>query len=64
MADDLHLTGPQYNAALTVFFATYVTFEIPSNMVLKVTRPSRWIAFLVVTWGTVSWRRLSGMVYS
>lgn len=53
MMEDLDLAGWQYNTALTVFFVPYVLFEIPSNMVLKVIRPSRWITIMIVSWGTV-----------
>lgn len=53
MNKDLGLTGPQYNMALTVFFFPYAFFEIPSNVVLKLTRPSRWMCVLVISWGTV-----------
>ncbi|KIV81005.1 hypothetical protein PV11_08459 [Exophiala sideris] len=52
MAKDLHLTGTQYNIALTLFFIPYAIFEVPSNIVLKLLRPSIWIAILVVLWGT------------
>ncbi len=53
MMEDLNLTGGQYNIALTVFFFPYAIFEVPSNMVLKVMRPSWWIALLMVSWGLV-----------
>ncbi|KAM0469444.1 hypothetical protein ACHAP7_010024 [Fusarium lateritium] len=53
MNDDLGLTGPQYNMALTVFFFPYAIFEVPSNIVLKMVRPSRWMCLLVISWGTV-----------
>ncbi|KAM0257548.1 hypothetical protein ACHAPA_011673 [Fusarium lateritium] len=53
MNDDLGLTGPQYNMALTVFFFPYAVFEVPSNIVLKMVRPSRWMCLLVISWGTV-----------
>lgn len=53
MNQDLGLTGPQYNMALTVFFFPYALFEVPSNIVLKMMRPSRWMTVLVITWGTV-----------
>jgi len=32
LTDDLHMTGPQYNWCLTVFFFTYCAFEVPSNL--------------------------------
>lgn len=54
MNRDLRLTDAQYNMSLTVFFFTYGMFEVPSNIVLKLMRPSRWMTILVVTWGTVS----------
>lgn len=53
MNDELGLTGAQYNMVLTVFFFPYALFEIPSNIVLKLTRPNYWMAFLVIAWGTV-----------
>ncbi|GAB1526070.1 hypothetical protein RhiTH_009236 [Rhizoctonia solani] len=36
----------QYNTALAIFFPFYVAAEIPSNMMLKRTRPSLWFAFI------------------
>jgi hypothetical protein len=53
MNADLELTGPQYNMALTVFFFPYAIFEVPSNVVLKLMKPSIWISILMVTWGIV-----------
>ncbi|PGH09905.1 hypothetical protein AJ80_07615 [Polytolypa hystricis UAMH7299] len=53
MNDELQLTGSQYNIALTVFFFPYSLFEVPSNIVLKLMRPSWWISILVVSFGTV-----------
>jgi len=53
MNAELELTGSQYNMALTVFFFPYAIFEVPSNVVLKLMRPSIWISILMVTWGIV-----------
>jgi MFS family permease len=53
MEEDLDLVGQRYNIALTVFFVPYAFFEIPSNIVLKLIRPSIWISILVFAWGTV-----------
>ena len=33
MGDDLELSSNEYSVALVVFFASYVFFEAPSNMV-------------------------------
>ncbi|KZT05887.1 MFS general substrate transporter [Laetiporus sulphureus 93-53] len=51
MTTDIHLTDKQYLIALTVFFFPYALFELPSNMVLKRLRPSRWLAFIMFVWG-------------
>lgn len=53
MNKDLALTPAQYNMCLTVFFFPYAMFEVPSNIVLKLMRPSLWMATLVVLWGSV-----------
>jgi hypothetical protein len=53
MTDDLGLVGSQYNIALTVFFIPYALLEVPSNIVLKLMRPSWWIAIMMFCWGVV-----------
>lgn len=53
MNEELGLTGTQYNLALTVFFFPYALLEVPSNIVLKLMRPSWWICILMVCWGIV-----------
>ncbi|KAK4942804.1 hypothetical protein LTR10_017564 [Elasticomyces elasticus] len=53
MNKELKLTGTQYNIALTVFFFPYSIFEVPSNIVLKLMRPSLWITILMLSWGVV-----------
>ncbi|KAI4240857.1 MAG: hypothetical protein L6R42_011426, partial [Xanthoria sp. 1 TBL-2021] len=53
LVDSLHMTGPQYNWCLTVFFFTYCLFEVPSNLLLKRLRPSIWLPSIMVAWGTV-----------
>nr|AOR51673.1 MFS transporter [Phaffia rhodozyma] len=50
LSTDLKLTSLQYTIASTIFFVSYVAFEIPSNLVLKKFRPSRWIPFIMVLW--------------
>ena len=53
METDLHMTDTQYLIALTVFFFPYALFELPSNVLLKRLRPSRWLSFLILCWGIV-----------
>lgn len=60
MQKDLGITNSQWNICLTVFFFPYAALEVPSNMVLKVMRPSIWLACLVVAWGSVT--ALTGLV--
>ena len=47
---------------LTVFFFTYAAFEVPSNLLLKKLRPSRWLPTIMVAWGIVM--TLMGLVRS
>ncbi|KAI9932521.1 hypothetical protein MW887_008763 [Aspergillus wentii] len=47
MNEELGLTGAQYNLALTVFFFPYAVFEVPSNVVLKLMRPSIWMCIMM-----------------
>lgn len=53
MTHDLHMDGTQYNIALTCFFFPYALFMVPSNMILKIIKPSLWMTILMVLWGTV-----------
>lgn len=36
------------------FLVAYGLFEVPSNILLKKLRPSRWIAFLMFGWGALT----------
>ncbi|CAI4213988.1 unnamed protein product [Parascedosporium putredinis] len=54
MNEDLGLTGNQYNVVLSIFFVTYIIFEMPSNFILENyfhNRPSWWIGIITVAWG-------------
>ena len=53
MTDDLKMNGIQYNTAVTLFFVPYTILEVPSNIVLKMMRPSHWMAILMFCWGLV-----------
>jgi MFS family permease len=56
------MSGLQYNAAYTLFFVPYTLLEVPSNIILKLMRPSRWISLLLFSWGLVM--TLMGLVNS
>ncbi|OPB43465.1 hypothetical protein A0O28_0106560 [Trichoderma guizhouense] len=53
LSKDLHLTGTQYNIALTMFFIPYGLFEVPSNILLKILKPRVWIPIIMLSWGTI-----------
>ncbi|KAE9571599.1 putative transporter [Colletotrichum fructicola] len=54
LLDSLHMTGVDYNIALSVFFIPFVLAEVPSNMVLHMfKRPSLYIGGIVTCWGVV-----------
>ncbi|GFF54656.1 uncharacterized transporter C1002.16c [Aspergillus udagawae] len=62
LVEDLGLTSQEYSWCLTVFFFTYCAFEMPSNLLLKKLRPSRWLPFLMIAWGIVM--TLMGVVHN
>ncbi|KAI5783173.1 major facilitator superfamily domain-containing protein [Peziza echinospora] len=59
---DLGMKKLDYNVALAVFFPWYVAAEVPSNMMMKRTRPSLWLTIIMVAWGVVM--TLMGVVTS
>ncbi|KAJ5716635.1 hypothetical protein N7493_008546 [Penicillium malachiteum] len=44
----------KHRIALMVFLIAYAIFEVPPNYFLKRLRPSRWIAFLMLSWGAIT----------
>ncbi|CAG8975831.1 hypothetical protein HYALB_00009411 [Hymenoscyphus albidus] len=54
LLSDTHMTNYEYVIALMVFLIAYATFEVPSNYFLKKLSPSKWIAFLMFSWGAVT----------
>jgi len=54
LLSETHMTAYQYTIALMVFLIAYALFEVPSNYFLKKLRPSRWIAFLMFSWGVIT----------
>ncbi|KAF9647256.1 MFS general substrate transporter [Thelephora ganbajun] len=53
LAADTHMTGNQYLTTLTIYFAGYVLFEVPFNILLKLTSPRFWLPTLTLAWGIV-----------
>lgn len=61
LESDLNLSSSQYTVAVSVLFATYLSSELPSNLIIKsYVRPSRWIAFITASWGVIA--TLTGIV--
>ncbi|KII95652.1 hypothetical protein PLICRDRAFT_34577 [Plicaturopsis crispa FD-325 SS-3] len=54
LLSETHMTSFQFTIALMVFLIAYALFEVPSNILLKKLRPSRWIAFLMFAWGATT----------
>ncbi|KAF1954542.1 high-affinity nicotinic acid transporter [Byssothecium circinans] len=50
LEQDLNLHGLQYNDCLAILFPFYIAAEIPSNMMMKRTRPSIWLTFIMFFW--------------
>ncbi|KAI9455428.1 major facilitator superfamily domain-containing protein [Lactarius psammicola] len=54
MKEDLHLTGLRYNIAAALFYIPHCLVEVPSNILLRVFSPSRWLPSIMVAWGAVT----------
>lgn len=54
MTEDLHLSSSEYSLALVIFFISYIVFQVPSNLILSKTRPSRYLPAMMILWGIVT----------
>lgn len=54
LVQTLGISNEQYLTALILFIVSYTVFETPSNYMLKKYRPSRWLAFLMFSWGSLT----------
>lgn len=48
------MTDVQYQTAVSILFAGYVIFGIPSNMVITRVRPSLYLCLVMLTWSVLS----------
>lgn len=62
LEEDLGMTSTQYSTAVSLLFVTYVLCEVPSNLIIRRLRPSRYISFITTAWAIVA--TLSGLVQS
>ncbi|SPN97345.1 related to allantoate transport protein [Cephalotrichum gorgonifer] len=51
LPEDLNLQGNQFGNAVTLFFATYVAFETPCSIALKVVGPKIILSMCMLGWG-------------
>ncbi|CAG9948153.1 unnamed protein product [Clonostachys rosea f. rosea IK726] len=54
MEKDLGMVGYDYNAALSMFYASYITFELPANILCKIVGPGWFLPLLTVLFGACS----------
>ncbi|GMH35260.1 hypothetical protein BSKO_03128 [Bryopsis sp. KO-2023] len=51
MSGDLHLTKSQFGVASSLFFVTYMIFQVPSNAILQRVGGPVWLGVLLIGWG-------------
>ena len=54
LEEDLNLTDTQYQTCVSILFVGYVSAQVPSNMFLTRTRPSRYMGTAMMLWAVVS----------
>ena len=54
MNADLGMTATMYGVGVSVFYITYLIFEVPSNLLMMKVGPRIWIARIMISWGLVS----------
>ncbi|CAG9977794.1 unnamed protein product [Clonostachys byssicola] len=54
LEEDLGLKGEDYQLCVSLLFITYVSFEMPANLLLKMVQPRRFIPATALGWGLVS----------
>ncbi|KAF2644428.1 permease of the major facilitator superfamily [Massarina eburnea CBS 473.64] len=50
---ELKMTADQYNWVQSIYFISYIIFEVPSNLVLKKMTPRNWQSRIMLSWGIV-----------
>ncbi|KAH7325616.1 high-affinity nicotinic acid transporter [Stachybotrys elegans] len=53
LPEDLNLQGNQFGNAVTLFYATYVAFETPCSIALKIVGPRNLLSVCMFSWGAV-----------
>ncbi|KAK7900059.1 hypothetical protein LTR67_003805 [Exophiala xenobiotica] len=50
---ELDMTADEYNWVQSIYFISYIVFEVPSNLLLKKMTPRNWQSRIIVSWGLV-----------
>lgn len=53
MAKELELVGERYSIVTLVFFVTYIVFQPPSTVIIRMVGPRIHLAVITVCWGAV-----------
>ncbi|KAI8990855.1 major facilitator superfamily domain-containing protein [Mycotypha africana] len=51
---DVGITPDQFNTCVTIFYAGFLIFQIPSNILLKRFTAKKWLPLLMVCWGSMA----------
>ncbi|KJK64116.1 Major Facilitator Superfamily protein [Aspergillus parasiticus SU-1] len=51
--NELRMTSDEYNWVQSIYFISYIVFEVPSNLLLKRLTPRLWQSRIMLTWGIV-----------
>ncbi|KAK1251486.1 hypothetical protein MKX07_006965 [Trichoderma sp. CBMAI-0711] len=54
LASDLHLQGNDYNAIISIFFISYIVFEIPATLACKAVGPGWFLPLTTILFGACS----------
>ncbi|KAG1455756.1 hypothetical protein G6F56_006991 [Rhizopus delemar] len=54
LEEDLNMSQSEYKWSLSIFYFSYVIFDLPSNIIMRRWRPSYWLGILMFLWGTVA----------
>lgn len=50
LPEDLKLKGDQFNIIASVFYVTFILFEMPTTLLMKKVQPKRMLAFIVISY--------------
>lgn len=54
LESDLGLSDVQYQTAVSILFAGYCIFGVPSNMLITRVRPAPYLCCIMLTWSVLS----------